>query len=246
MLNDELLALFMGRFVGYGNLHACVWFLGMEEGGGGRLEEVQARLDAWDEGGRQATTDLAQFHRKFGQGRWFESGAPTQSTWRQLIRATLAARDGSAPHLESVRHYQVASFGRTDGQLAALELMPLPCRSTDPRRWQYGHWSALPTLVSRAAYLQAHLHLRIQLFKGLLQSHNPAAVVCYGSKYQAHWEAVCGVKFGNGAFPRSAVTGPTLYMLLPHPASRPSNVIAQTWLAAGERLRAHPGCILGA
>ena len=44
MLNDRLLNDFISSFFGYGNYRGDCWFIGMEEGGGGTLDEVSRRF----------------------------------------------------------------------------------------------------------------------------------------------------------------------------------------------------------
>lgn len=61
-LNDDDLRQFMQTFYGYGNLDGRFWFIGMEEGGGNSLEEMQARLKAWKQLGKPELADLRDFH----------------------------------------------------------------------------------------------------------------------------------------------------------------------------------------
>ena len=221
MLDDILLAQYADSFFGYGNTKARLWFVGMEEGGGGTVEEVAARLTAWDQRGRPMVDDVAGFHQAIGQQRWFEPGAPTQSTWRQLIRATLLA-NGRPVNLEAVREYQVQQFARLDGDVASLELLPLPSTSTRAEHWRYPQWSRLETLASRDGYRQHFLPLRIALLKALIAQERPTAVVFYGVTYQSHWEAISGTTFGGGEFPRVESVDDTCFFVVPHPTAGPS------------------------
>ncbi|MBC8136283.1 MAG: hypothetical protein H8F28_10385 [Fibrella sp.] len=45
-LNNDQTQEFCNGFLGYGNLSAPLWFIGMEEGGGKSESEIAARLDA--------------------------------------------------------------------------------------------------------------------------------------------------------------------------------------------------------
>lgn len=221
MLDDILLAHYMDSFFGYGNTKARLWFVGMEEGGGGTLEEVASRLAAWDQRGRPMVDDVAGFHSAIDQQRWFEPGAPTQSTWRQLIRATLLAK-GMPVNLEAIREYQVQRFARLDGDVASLELLPLPSTSTKTEHWRYAQWSALETLATRDGYRQHFLPQRIERLKALIAQERPAAVVFYGVTYQPHWEAISGATFGAGDFPRVQTVNGTTFFVVPHPTAGPS------------------------
>ncbi len=51
---------FMMHFAGYGNLAAPIWFIGMEEGGGADVAELQRRVDAWRTRGSRTLEDLAE------------------------------------------------------------------------------------------------------------------------------------------------------------------------------------------
>jgi hypothetical protein len=221
MLDDTLLAQYMDSFFGYGNTKASLWFVGMEEGGGGTVEEVASRLAAWDQRGRPMVDDVAGFHSAIDQQRWFEPGAPTQSTWRQLIRATMLAK-GMPVNLEAIREYQVQRFARLDGEVASLELLPLPSTSTKTEHWRYADWSALETLATRDGYRQHFLSPRIARLKALVAQERPAAVVFYGVTYQPHWEAISDAKFGAGEFPRAQVVNGTSFFVVPHPTAGPS------------------------
>jgi len=64
-----------------------------------------------------------------------------------LIRLALRARSDTPVDIEHVRTYQIAQLGHSGGNLALLELLPLPKRLR--RDWRYARWSGLPCLASR-------------------------------------------------------------------------------------------------
>lgn len=78
MLNESDLKDFMSNFYGYGMLNSDIWMIGMEEGGGNSIEEIQASLKYWVEGGRCITEDVAEYHEKFGMG-YFSLKSPRTS-----------------------------------------------------------------------------------------------------------------------------------------------------------------------
>ena len=43
-MNDHLLTQYMSHFAGYGNLDGDYWMIGMEEGGGDTIEDVERRV----------------------------------------------------------------------------------------------------------------------------------------------------------------------------------------------------------
>lgn len=49
-MNDVLLQQYMSKFAGYGNLDGDYWLVGMEEGGGNSIEEIERRINLWKEG----------------------------------------------------------------------------------------------------------------------------------------------------------------------------------------------------
>jgi hypothetical protein len=53
MIDDILLEEFINNFYGYGNYHGKYWFIGMEEGGGNSIEEINRRLASWNTRGRR-------------------------------------------------------------------------------------------------------------------------------------------------------------------------------------------------
>jgi hypothetical protein len=99
MLDNNILQPFMQSFFGYGNLAAPLWCIGMEEGGGKTLNEIQLRLRAWEERGRRPIDDVAEFHRAFGQEQLFRANAPVQKTWQCLKILGGAPSRGVPTHL---------------------------------------------------------------------------------------------------------------------------------------------------
>lgn len=217
MIDQELIADFAASFFGYGNLDAPLWFIGMEEGGGATEDNVKSRLAAWNNFGRPIVTDAAAMHFAIGESRLFQPGAPTQATWRGLIKLTLAAKNLPAS-TEDIREYQISRFARSNGDMASLELLPLPSPSL--RAWNYPQWSSLPVLATREKYKEHYLPLRIQTLKGLIESKKPRIVIFYGATYHSHWEAISEVKLAGESFPKTGCKGATRFLLMPHPSAR--------------------------
>jgi hypothetical protein len=236
VLDDDLLAEFIAGFFGYGNLHAPLWYVGMEEGGGSTVHEIQTRLDIWATRGRPVADDIAEFHRGIGQSKWFIPGAATQSTWRPIIRSILLAK-GRTDSLDSIRAYQIEKFARAAGEVASLELMPLPAPSTNASDWRYGEWSRCPDLTDRRTYLRRLVPARIARLQALILQHKPRAVVFYGASYQAYWESLSNCAFGSVEFPRLATRGSTTFLVLPHPTAGPPASGAARFAAAGQILK---------
>lgn len=236
-LDDTILGSFMRSFMGYGNLDADFWFIGMEEGGGGNVSEVARRLSCWDQRGRRALEDLRGFHEAFGEHRWF-AHRKLQPTWSRLIRVLLCATQ--RPHdQDAVRAYQVDNLGRESGETTLLELLPLPSPSAD--QWQYRDWSRIPELSSREAYRDALLKPRLGSLNRLLIECRPRAVVFYGQTYRPYWKALAA-KAGQldvhqiaGFQIELGANAGTTYVICAHPASRG---ISDTYFnAVGRKLR---------
>jgi hypothetical protein len=154
LLDPVLLGHFINSFVGYGNLDAHVWFIGMEEGGGITENEIRARLQAWVNRGRMQIEDLRDFHIACSQiqanqaivdprevavtnrlDRHFAPNARVQFTWRRIIR-TIRANLELNVDPDEMRQYQLNSLARYGSHLAILELFPLP--SPGSSTWNYG------------------------------------------------------------------------------------------------------------
>lgn len=220
MIDQELITDFASSFYGYGNLDAALWFIGMEEGGGATLENVQSRLTVWDRCGRPSVTDVAEMHFAIGEARLFQPGAPTQPTWRGLIRLTLAAQNLPSS-IEDIRAYQISRFARSDGDVASLELLPLPSPSL--KTWNYPRWCSLPSLATRDTYIEDFLPLRVKKLKSLIASKKPKFVVFYGASYHSYWEEISQVKLTGEAFPKTGINGATRFFVMPHPSARARN-----------------------
>jgi hypothetical protein len=183
-MNDELLLQYMSHFAGYGNLHGNYWMIGMEEGGGDTIEEIERRVTIWDESGQNTLEDLKLYHDKIGQTRWFGDQAKLQPTWNKLIRIIHGIK-GQSPQTEDIRTYQKTHLGRHDSETCLAELMPLPSPST--RHWLYPQISTLPELRSRESYLRNWGHVRLKMLTQLINTYRPQNVVLYGMGYYQEW-----------------------------------------------------------
>lgn len=220
MLDDELLNCYMGRFFGYGNVSAKLWFIGMEEGGGGSVEEIGSRLSAWDVRGRKAVEDIAEYHLHFGLNKFFTGEKPpTQRTWAKLIRATIVG-NGETPEVYAVRDYQKCNWGRLLGETCLLELLPLP--SPGISAWHYGNISELSFLSTRKKYKEYMVGSRMRAIKSMIQRHNPRVVVFYGKTYQKYWNEIAGpeVEWLSSDWGSKGGGSQVGYFLVNHPSSR--------------------------
>ena len=105
MNKDNLLETFIHNFYGYGNYQANYWFIGMEEGGGNSIEEINRRLNSWNNRGKFELEDVAEYHFAIGIPEHFRDPAKLQPTWNKLIRTLLSAQ-GQPGSTDDVREYQ--------------------------------------------------------------------------------------------------------------------------------------------
>lgn len=228
----------MARFAGYGDLHAPLWFIGMEEGGGRDVSELERRIDAWGARGRRTLEDLAKFHGAVGQSKYFAPPYPLQPTWGPLCR-TLQAWRGAPLDIASIKNVQATVLGAEDGAASLLELLPLPAANT--RAWPYASLGEHhPSLVDRARYAAAYTAPRIQMLRTLLDQGAPRAVVFYGLRHISSWTAIAASTLhattiaGRQCFIGSSRR--TNFLAAPHPAAR--GLTSKFWEDVGAHLGA--------
>src|SRR5690606_8451189 len=133
---------------GYGTVDARVWFLGMEEGGGGAAN-LRERLSF------EAVEDLQNALLKLGIMKFHGDRPRIQSTWRGMCYIMLRL-NGMKPTRDARRDYQAKQLSRAEGQTLLVELMPLPKQNL--QQWDY--LDVLPQFRSREDY-----HRRVKPFR---------------------------------------------------------------------------------
>lgn len=196
ILPSSILRAYIDTFVGYGDYRAKYWLVGMEEGGGGSIEEVARRLAKWEAGGRPELLDLHGHHQEGDLTNFVSGSADLQTTWSQLIRIVLSG-EGKTTDNDAIRAYQQHRLGRIGGETCLLELMPLP--SPDAKTWLYRQWTLSPDLRTRATYLKRHRHPRASMLQRRITEHQPPVVVFYSLSYLPWWQQVAGVKLSEVA-----------------------------------------------
>lgn len=234
-LDDQLLRHFMQTFYGYGNDRGAYWFIGMEEGGGDTLAEVQNRLATWQARGARALEDVVDYHLALGITHPFTDHPKIQPTWGKLIRVLLSSQ-GTTPTREAIRQYQRTEWARPDSDSCLLELLPLPSPST--HHWLYGEHSTLPELATRESYRTAWVVRRSHALQQQITHHQPAVVICYSFGYLEYWQGIVGgdlLAAAAGAFYHTTV-GNTLCVVIKHPAA--TGVTSAYFEAVGHFIRA--------
>lgn len=232
-LSDSLLQTYIDTFFGYGNAGDW-WLVGMEEGGGNTIQEVETRLALWDSRGHKELEDVSIFSSFPALAKWFTPRPPLQVTWRGLIRLILAA-EARSTDTESARAYQGTALGRTDGNNCLLELLPLPFQSVG--HWIDGDHSSLPELRDRESYVRTVAPARVRHIRERIRQHRPRALVFYSRAYQTWWEQIADASFGPPVEPGVHIirSEGTLFVVTMHPTYR--GVTSEYFVRAGSSVR---------
>ena len=160
------------EFVGYGSTAAPVWFLGMEEAGGGEAN-LRARLKF------AVIEDLRDAHLQLGITRFHDDPKPKiQPTWRAMSYIMLRLADRE-PTRDAIRKHQSQQLGRSRGKTLLLELMPIP--KPKLKSWEYD--KLLPQFPSCEDYYCQIKPRRVEMIRRLINQHAPQVLVAYGKKY---------------------------------------------------------------
>jgi hypothetical protein len=210
LADDELNHLL--NFIGYGTLDADVWFLGMEEAGGGEAN-LRTRLKF------REVEDNAEAHRMLGVTTLHWGKRKIQRTWRGMCYIMLRL-EGKEPTRENIRSYQAEKLGRFGGNTLLVELMPIP----KPKVWQWGYEELIPQFASREEYYATIKPRRVKYLRGLIDEHRPEVVICYGKAFWADFqELFAGNSFSEDGQFRTMVAGDTQVILTSHFTSRTMN-----------------------
>ncbi|MDP8922230.1 MAG: hypothetical protein M3O34_05055 [Chloroflexota bacterium] len=233
-LDESLVAEYAERRFGYGSFDAPVWFVGMEEGGGGSLDEVCLRLDTWARLGSQPLDDLREYHLALDHPTHFIEPIKLENTWKGLMRL-LAGLRREEPTNEELRQYQAYRLGRHAGETCLIELLPLP--SPGMKVWYYKEWTELPQLRSRRAYQAYYAPRRVRAIRQLIAQRRQSLVCFYGLTHLPWWRELVGVKFDEIVLPRNkrgytGEDGGIVYLLVEHPVA--FGVTSSYFAGAGE------------
>ena len=200
------------NFIGYGKLNADVWFLGMEEGGGG-ANNIRSRLRF------RPVEDCAEAHKILGITKFHTGKKKIQSTWRGMCCIMLRL-EGKPDDLESIRNYQADYLGRFQGNSLLCELMPIP----KPKMKVWDYKMLIPQFRSAEEYFQVVKPRRVNYLRELIQKHHPKVVIGYGKQYwQAYSELFPELKFSEHGQFRLARDTNTVVVLTNHFISRTMN-----------------------
>lgn len=236
MLNQNTLNAFMNTFMGYGDFNADTWFIGMEEGGGNTIENVQTRIGTWAKRGGRILEDCAEYHHAIGAGHLFTPPVrAAQRTWDWLMRAQLMS-EGKAHDVTAAKVMQGERWLRSGSKTCGLELLPLPSPKTSV--WHYNEFSSDPALQNRASYYAAMLPSRITAIKNAIDEFKPRNVVFYSKQYKAHWHQIAATYFIEDDGLSIAKSSDTTFFCTIHPAAQIKGVGKKIayWENIGARL----------
>lgn len=216
---------------GYGSWTAPCWFIGPEQGMSSN-ENIQRRVDAWVELGREELSDCCQFHMHIREMRWHGEPPKLQKTWKQLMLLLMAFR-GTPLDLEvredktKLCRYQQDHWGRANDESCVIELSGLPAHcyeSSEKQRHELFEPDQFDSIRQR----------RIAVIRKRILQYQPKLVVMYGLKEREYWERIASVA---KEFPPQT-KGP-IFTFATHPVSF-QGVQNSYWTELGQRLRDDP------
>lgn len=181
------------NFLGYGNLKAPFWFLGMEEGTGGaaNLEpNIFARLKFID-----SVMDLKDAHVHLNWEYWNrDNRVRFPSVWVYMARfvQALDTNDVDWWNTEKAKDFIRIHLGRKheNAQTFLTELLPLP----KPRADQWNEFYQL-TMGFKGIddYKKLILPNRKQILRQMLLNYEPKYLLCYGESNFDHYKDLASV-----------------------------------------------------
>jgi hypothetical protein len=219
------------HWYGYGRWEAKYWFIGPEpgqpEGDNHEGDNLTVRCKAWVDLGRGELVDCKDHHFAFGWTKWHKENAPTQPTWRALIRLLLAARNGTQPTLNDIRSYQQKHWGMRNDETCVIELCSL---------------AAKKLRAKKGINFDASMFVkeRVKTIRERILKYNPAVVIMYGKKDKSYWEEIAGQNFSGTPDICTIGDRPTQVVFANHPVDN-VGVDPSYWLQLAERLRQRCG-----
>ncbi len=183
------------EFEGYGNPRGSLWFLGIEEGFGGRLSRrdwtVQRELDvraSWED-----TMDARLACETLQDDYWNRRNY--SRVWRNAAKLARGIVEDGSDWLDTdqAHRYVVSELGRTNRSTFLGELFPLPALGLDD--WPYAsRWS------DRADYRGELWPLRKMMWQQRVREFRPRFVICYGVNVRRFATDLFDVPFKHGVY----------------------------------------------
>lgn len=207
----------MEVFYGYGNLSSPHWFIGIEEGGSGTLEDLSKRINIW-KNSRETCLCVNDFHKKIDQEEYFEGKIKHQLVWSMIIKVLKAINDELISP-ETIKEFQKEHLGRKDSNHAMLELRPLSCKSMN--KWEYSKLDC-PILATKKNYLEYIGGKRVDGLRSLLMLHRPRNVFFYSRSIDnvVQWLEISKAEFQEREGFLFGQKDQTNFFIIDHPNKR--------------------------
>jgi len=225
MLSTEILKEYIATFYGYGNwVTSKFWFIGIEEGGGNKIENVEKRLESWELLGKHDLIDCYDHHWKMNSYTEQSIKKPHSRTWTRLILTKLSFQSKNT-NTADVLNLQLTDWGNLLSDNLLIELFPLP--SPGVKDWFYPDWvdltSDLSFLKCRDSYKETVVSNRVKNIKAKVEQHKPSVVLFYGKSQQDHWNDIIGTTdlkmiTLSGHTIRHIYSNKTLFIQCPQPS----------------------------
>jgi hypothetical protein len=191
---------------GYGHWGAPYWFIGLEEGMSGNLED---RLKTFQRRHVDGLSGCRDFHHDIAVYKHHEQQPPLEPTWRvlMLVLLTYLGRDNSK---EARKAYQAKRLGTPGDETALLELFGLPAKDLKAglaQRQQH---------FSKQLIRDIHEE-RVATLRKKLDFHKPELVMMYGVTSRAAFGKLAGRSLKDWEIFWHA---DTLMTFTPHPTAR--------------------------
>ena len=227
---------YIEHFYGYGNLNSSSWFIGLEEGGEGTVDDLLKRVSIWNSY-RTTTVCLKEFHEKLGIDSHFREAPKLQPYWAKIIKILLTI-EGKDSTEENTRNYQREYLGRLNSNHALLELGAIPCKNI--KNWGYSNIE-YEILASKEKYLNFVLNNRNKTLKSLIEKHKPKNIFFMGKSadYVAQWLNIHETEYQeieNFLFSQDAGTN---FYICNHPNSH--GITNDYFIKIGQHCKEHSG-----
>ena len=245
--NETLLNHYIENFYGYGNIKSDYWFIGKEEAGGETHQEINSRIENWENLKSEKVVDIYDFHKNVinekGENFEFLFKNKIQKTWLGLIKMLYSLQGVNWKNSE-LKTFRTESLGRTSSNNCLLEMFPLPSPKTT--KFNYVEWT---DFKNREDYKNSIKEVRIDKIKNLIQENQPKFVIFYSTdkEYCSYWKMISGIDFDeiktqvfkerkkNSLVFKVAKKGNTTYAIINHPTYM--GVSDEYYKTVGEKIR---------
>jgi len=225
-INTDDFLFYINHFFGYGNLKSPVWYIGGEEAGSGNWCDINKRIEAVKRLGRNRDLVVANA-RDFHESNW--SKAYNNPTWCHLrLLHSILFPD---------QNLNQNNWLDTDGDLALLDLYPLPKPKISSDSVIKNLKDSEGTLLTqlKGKHLDKYYDIcrgpRIEKLRKAIVDNPVELIVCFGKSYwnqpknQTAFEMLCSpavpqssgdIKFASYAYCDRTVT----YLEVPHPTQQ--------------------------